>query len=81
VARGRDPGDRIAYRVADLSRPVPGDASCFDAVASYLVLNLNDVCDYRGFAATLAAVLRPGARLGLAFNDPYGAVIHKHLLD
>jgi hypothetical protein len=48
-------------------------------VASYLVLN--DVTDYRGFASTLASVLKPGGRLVLAFNNPYGAVIHKHVID
>ncbi len=37
--------------------------------------------DYRGFAATLAAVLKPGGRLVLAFNNPYGAVICKHVAD
>jgi len=37
--------------------------------------------DYRGFAATLAAVLKPGGRLVLAFNNPYGAVIRKHVAD
>jgi len=47
--------------VADLSQPLPELSGCFDAGASYLVLN--DVEDYSGFAATLAAVLKPGGRL------------------
>jgi hypothetical protein len=41
-------------------------------VASYLVLN--DVEDYRGFAASLATVLKSGGRLVLTLNNPYGAV-------
>jgi len=65
--------------VADLSQPLPELSGRFDAVASYLVLN--DVEDYRGFAATLAAVLKPGGRLVLAFSNPYGAVIRKHVAD
>ena len=36
---------------------------------------------YRGFAATLAASLRPGGRLALAFNNPYSAVIDRHVTD
>ncbi len=76
-ARARNPD--IDYRVADLSKPQPADAAGFDAVASYLVLN--DVRDYRGFIVTLAAVLRPGGRLVLAINNPYGAVIRMHVAD
>ncbi|WP_329163977.1 class I SAM-dependent methyltransferase [Streptomyces sp. NBC_01717] len=79
MARDRDSEGGIEYRVGDLSRPLPDDAECFDAVASYLVLN--DVQDYRGFATTLAAVLKPGGRLALAFNNPYGAVIRQHVTD
>ncbi len=79
VARAKDPRGAIAYRVADLSAPLPEDAGRFDAVASYLVLN--DVADYRGFAATLAAVLKPGGRLVLSLNNPYGAVIRQHVAD
>ena len=79
LARARDPQGAIAYQVADLSGPLPGAAGRFDAVASYLVLN--DVADYRGFAATLGAVLKPGGRLVLALNNPYGAVIRKHVAD
>ncbi len=78
-ARAKDPQGRIDYRVADLSQPLPNAAGSFDAAASYLVLN--DVRDHRGFAATLAAVLRPGGRLVLALNNPYGAVIDRHVAD
>jgi 2-polyprenyl-3-methyl-5-hydroxy-6-metoxy-1,4-benzoquinol methylase len=79
LARARDPGGGIDYRVADLSQPLPAVAGSFDAAASYLVLN--DVADYRGFAATLAASLRPGGRLALAFNNPYSAIIDRHVVD
>jgi len=79
LARARDPRGGIDYRVADLSQPVPGTAGRFDAVASYLVLN--DITDYRGFAATLAAALKPRGRLALALNNPYGAIIDRHVTD
>ena len=79
AARQRDPAGAIEYRAADLSQPWPEAAGSFDAVASYLVLN--DVPDYQGFAATLAAVLAPGGRLVLALNNPYGAVVHAHVDD
>jgi hypothetical protein len=65
--------------VADLSQPVPGTAGCFDAVASYLILN--DVTDYHGFAATLAAALKPGGKTVLAFNNSYSAVTDRHVAD
>ena len=78
-ARAKDPHGRIDYRVADLSQPLPDAVGSFDAAASYLVLN--DVADYRGFAATLGAVLKPGGRLVLAFNNPYSAVIDRHVTD
>ncbi len=79
LAREQDPRGEIAYRVADLSAPLPAEVGRFDAIGSSLVLN--DVADYRGFAATLAAALEPGGRLVLAFNSPYGAVIRKHVAD
>ena len=78
-ARERDPGGAIDYRVADLSQPLPGEEGSFDAVASHLALN--DVADYRGFIATLAAALRPGGRLVIAFNSPYGAVVRGNFAD
>ncbi len=73
LARGRDPDRAIEYRVADLSQPLPGEAGTFDAAASFL--SLNDVDDYRGFVATIAGLLKPGGRLVVAFNSPYGAVV------
>jgi 2-polyprenyl-3-methyl-5-hydroxy-6-metoxy-1,4-benzoquinol methylase len=78
-ARRRDPRGEIDYRIADLSEPLPGESGSFDAVASHLALN--DVHDYRGFIATLAGVLRPGGRLVVAFNSPYGAVIRRNVAD
>jgi SAM-dependent methyltransferase len=79
LARAKDPGSGIGYRVADLSQPLPDMAGSYDAAASYLVLN--DVTDYRGFAAALAASLKPGGRLVLALNNPYSAVIDRHVTD
>ncbi len=78
LARTKNPAS-IDYRVADLSQPVPGTTRLFDAAASYLVLN--DVRDYRGFASTLATALKPGGRLALALNNPYSAVIDRHISD
>lgn len=78
LARARNPDD-IDYQAADLSQPLPAIAGRFDAAASYLVLN--DVTGYRGFAATLAASLKPGGRLALALNNPYSAVIDRHVTD
>src|SRR5947209_82713 len=77
LARTKTPGGEIDYRVANLGPCPPEDRGHFDAVTSFLVLN--DVEDYRGFAATLAAVLKPGGRMVHAFNNPYGAVIRKHV--
>lgn len=79
LARAKDPGGAIDYRVADLSRPQPDLAGRFDAAGCYLVLN--DVRDYRGFAATLAAALKPGGLLALALNNPYSAVVDRHVTD
>lgn len=79
LARTKDPAGDIDYRVADLSQPVPGVAGYFDAAASYLVLN--DVPDHRGFAATLGASLKPGRRAVLALNNPYSAVVNRHVAD
>lgn len=79
LARGRDTGGTIDYQVADLSQPLPSAAGRFDAAGSYLVLN--DVRDYRGYAATLAASLAPGGRLVLALNNPYSAVTDRHVTD
>jgi SAM-dependent methyltransferase len=79
IARHRDPRGEIDYRVADLSEPLPGESGSFDAVVSHLALN--DVLDYRGFIATLGDVLKPGGRLVVAFNSPYGAVIRWNVAD
>ncbi|MDR2985251.1 MAG: methyltransferase domain-containing protein [Nocardiopsaceae bacterium] len=79
LARHRDPDASIDYRLGDLSEALPGEAATFDAVASFLALN--DVVEYRGFIATMARVLRPGGRLVIAFNSPYGAVVRGSLLD
>jgi len=79
LARLRDPDGTIDYRVADLSEPLPGESASFDAVASLLALN--DVDDYRGFIAGLANLLKPGCRLVVAFNSPYGAVVRRHVAD
>jgi SAM-dependent methyltransferase len=79
LARAKDPSGEIDYQVADLSQPVPAAAGRFDAAASYLTLN--DVRDYRGFAATLGASLAPGGRLVLALNNPYSAVPDRHVTD
>jgi SAM-dependent methyltransferase len=68
------PGE-ITYRVGDLSEPHPELAGCFDAVASYFVLN--DVEDHRGFARTLADALRPGGQAVLGFNNPYDYVMRR----
>jgi SAM-dependent methyltransferase len=77
LARAKDSGGRITYRVADLSAPLPEFRAHFDAVASYMVLN--DVEDYRSFAATLARVLKAGGRAVLAFNNPYAYIVRKRL--
>ncbi len=76
-AQAKDPDGQITYRLADLSSPLPAFAATFDAIASYLVLN--DVEDHRGFARTLASVLKPAGRAVLALNNPYAYVIRKHL--
>jgi 2-polyprenyl-3-methyl-5-hydroxy-6-metoxy-1,4-benzoquinol methylase len=79
LARAKDPGGDVDYRVADLSRPQPDLAGRFDAAGAYLVLD--DVRDYRGFAATLAAALKPGGLLALALNNPYSSVVDRHVTD
>ena len=73
LARRQDPAGAIDYRVADLSRPLPELHAHFDRIGSLLALN--DVADHRGFAATLAALARPGARVALAFNNPYSFLV------
>jgi 2-polyprenyl-3-methyl-5-hydroxy-6-metoxy-1,4-benzoquinol methylase len=77
LARQRDSAGAIAYRVADLTRPLPELVGGFDLIGSHLALN--DVADHRAFAATLAALLRPGGRMVLAFNNPYSSVVRGHV--
>ena len=77
LARQKTPGGEIDYRVADLSTRTSENTNRFDAVTSFLVLN--DVEDFQGFAAALAALLKPGGRMVHAFNNPYAAVIRKHV--
>lgn len=77
MARARDSEGTITYRAADLSQPIPDLAAHFDLVASHLALN--DVADHRGFARTLAAVAKPGARLALLFNNPYSLIVRGHI--
>lgn len=79
MAREKDPHHTISYHVADLSQPLPAFARRFDRIGSHLALN--DVADHRGFAATLAAVARPGARVVLAFNNPYVSVVRGQIAD
>ena len=79
LARDKDPQHAIAYHLADLSQPLPALADHFDKIGSHLALN--DVADHRGFAATLAGVARPGARVVLAFNSPYSSVVRGHVAD
>ena len=78
-ARQRDPDGAIDYRVADLSMAMPCQPETFDVVASFLALN--DVIEYRGFIATIAGLLRPGGRMVVAFNSPYGTVIRGNVPD
>jgi 2-polyprenyl-3-methyl-5-hydroxy-6-metoxy-1,4-benzoquinol methylase len=78
-AQVKDTAKLIDYRIGDLSRPHPELAGHFEAIGSFLVLN--DVRDHRGFARTLADLARPGARLALALNNPYSAVVREHVHD
>jgi 2-polyprenyl-3-methyl-5-hydroxy-6-metoxy-1,4-benzoquinol methylase len=87
LAREKDPnGTMVAwrpqgidYRVSDLSRWLSVEAGRFDVVGSYLVLN--DVADYRGFVATMAAALKPGGRAVVSLNNPYAYVVRKGIAD
>jgi 2-polyprenyl-3-methyl-5-hydroxy-6-metoxy-1,4-benzoquinol methylase len=79
MARAQDVEERIDYRVGDLSQLDPTLNERFDRIGSYFVLN--DVHDCRGFAATLAAVAAPGARIVIAFNSPYAAVVKGQIAD
>jgi len=79
IARSKDPDGSIDYRVGDLSEPHPEYEDTFDVVGSDLVLN--DVPDYRGFAATLGSATKTEGRLVLSLNNPYSYVIRKQVED
>lgn len=79
MARAKDPQDTVDYRVGDLSRPLPEFEGRFTLIGSHLALN--DVRDYRGFAATLTSLAMSGARVVLAFNNPYSSVVRQHIAD
>lgn len=79
LARAKDPGGKIDYRVADLSQPLPAYANHFDLIASHLVLN--DVPDYQGFLRTLGTVAKPGGRLIFSINNPYSLIVRNHITD
>ena len=69
----------IEFRVADLSKPLPGFRRCFDLVVSNLVLD--DMADYRGFARAMAQVLKPDGRLLLSLDNPYSAVVRDKVVN
>ena len=79
MARAKDLGSTIDYRIADLSQPLPELEERFTRIGSHLALN--DVRDYQGFAATVASLASPGARLVLGFNNPYSSVVRGHVTD
>ena len=79
LARAKGSAVPITYRVADLSAPLPDLAGHFDRVVSYFALN--DIADYQGFSATMAAMLKPGGRLVLAMNNPYSYIVRNHVRD
>ena len=75
----QESAEPIEYRVGDLSAPSPDLARRFDLIASHLALN--DVRDYEGFARSLYAVGKPGARAVLSFNNPYSSLVRGHVKD
>ncbi len=79
LARAQDPNGTITYQVADLSQPLPDYENHFDLIASLFVLN--DVADYQGFLATLAAALKRAGRLVLFMNNPYSFLLRGYLTD
>ena len=78
-AQARDTDGVIGYRAADLSLPAARAAGIVRRGGQLPVLN--DVPDYKGFARTVAGVLRPGGRAVLAFNNPYYGVLSRHVTD
>lgn len=79
LARAKDPGGAVTWRLGDLSQPAPDLAGQFDLAASHLVMN--DVPDHRGFLATVAAALKPGGRYVFSMNNPYSFIIRGHITD
>ncbi len=75
IARERDKSGSIRYLCHDLSQPLPTYQDYFDLVVSNFVLN--DVPDYQGFIATLAALLKSGGRIVVSMNNPYSAVMRE----
>lgn len=73
------PTEPIDYRVGDLSHPQPELAGRFDLIASHLALH--DVPDHEGFARTLYALGKPGARTVLSFRNPYSSVVRGQIND
>ncbi len=76
---GNSPAEAIDYRVGDLSSPLHELDGRFDLIASHLALN--DVRDHEGFARTLYAAGRGGARAVLSFNNPYSSLVRGHIAD
>jgi 2-polyprenyl-3-methyl-5-hydroxy-6-metoxy-1,4-benzoquinol methylase len=79
AAGKKDRDGLIAYRVADLSRPLPDLDGHFDLIGSYMALN--DVADYQRFAESVVRLVKPGGRVVLAFNNPYSSVVREHVTD
>jgi SAM-dependent methyltransferase len=78
-SNAQTPTEPIDYRIGDLSRPQPELDGRFDLIASNLALH--DVRDHEGFARTLYAVGKPGARTVLSFRNPYSSVVRGHIKD
>lgn len=78
-ARGGPEQHQIDYRVGDLTVPFPQLTGRFSLISSHLALN--DVRDHRGFARVLADIAAPGARLVVAFNNPYSSLVRGHIKD
>lgn len=79
IARQKDSNNTIEYRVADLSQRLPELEGNFDHIGSHLALN--DVDDYREFAANLAVLVKPRGRIVIALNNPYSLVVRGHITD
>lgn len=77
--RHEGPPGAIDYRIRDMTRSIPDLEDRFALIASHLALN--DVREHRSFAATLAYVASPVARLVVALNNPYSSVVRGHVRD